>query len=71
MKVTSLSEAEQIVDSNPLLSWDGWDILYVVQDDYAEFLHIGFFDQESKKWYKRFVFECLEDGWDIPDSVIS
>lgn len=70
MKVTSLSEAESIVDNNPSLSWDGWNIQHIVQDDYAEFLHIGFFDHNTNKWYKKFIFECLEDGWDIPDSVI-
>lgn len=70
MKVTDLDNAEKIVSNNPNLSWDGWDIVYVVQDDYAEFLHIGFFDHETKKWYKKFIFECRKDGWDIPDSVI-
>jgi hypothetical protein len=70
MKITELSEAERIVSNNPDLSWDGWNIQYIIQDDYAEFLHIGFFDPFSQKWYKRFIFECLEDGWDIPDSVI-
>ena len=70
MKITSLNDAETIVNNNPDLSWDGWNIVYIQQDDYAEFLHIGFFDKSSQKWYKKFVFECLEDGWDIPDSVI-
>jgi hypothetical protein len=71
MIVTSLSEAERIVENNPNLSWEGWNIHYIVQDDYAEFLHIGFFDQTNQKWYKKFVFTCEADGWDIPDSVAS
>jgi hypothetical protein len=71
MIVTSLSEAERIVEESPHLSWDGWDIQYLVQDDYAEFLHIGFFDQTTQKWYKRFIFACEPDGWNIPDSVLS
>jgi hypothetical protein len=70
MRIKSLSEAEIIVENNPSLSWDGWDVIYVVQDDYAEFLHIGFFDKESGKWYKKFIFSCDSEGWDIPDSVI-
>jgi len=71
MKITSLDDAERIVENNPQLSWDGWNIVYLVQDDYAEFLHIGLFDKSSQKWYKKFVFECSQDGWDILDSVIS
>lgn len=71
MKITSLDDAERIVENNPELSWDGWNIVYLVQDDYAEFLHIGLFDKSSQKWYKKFVFECSQDGWDILDSVIS
>lgn len=71
MKITSLDDAEKIVENNPQLSWDGWNIVYLVQDDYAEFLHIGLFDKSSQKWYKKFVFECSQDGWDILDSVIS
>ena len=70
MKIKSLSEAEKVVGNNPNLSWDGWDVVYLVQDDYAEFLHIGFFDKESGKWCKRLIFSCGPDGWDIPDSVI-
>lgn len=70
MKISELNEAEKIVDKNPSLSWDGWDIVHIVQDDYAEFLHIGFFDKETNLWYKKFIFECGHDGWDIPDSVI-
>lgn len=70
MKVTDLADAEKIVNNNPNLKWDGWDIVYVIQDDYAEFLHIGFFDKSSEKWYKKFIFECDQGGWDIPDTVI-
>ena len=71
MKITSLDDAERIVENNSQLSWDGWNIIYLVQDDYAEFLHIGLFDKSSQKWYKRFIFECSQDGWNIPDSVIA
>lgn len=71
MKITNLHDAEKIVDNNANLSWDGWDIVYLVQDDYAEFLHIGFFDKQSQKWYKKFIFTCENYGWELPDSVIS
>lgn len=71
MKIASLDEAERIVNSNPSLSWDGWNIVHTVEDDYAEFLHVGVFDKSSEKWYKRTVFTCDKDGWLLPDSVIT
>lgn len=70
MKVTDLNEAEKIVANNPNLSWEGWDIIHLVQDDYAEYLHTGLMDKQSKKWYKKTIISCNADGWNIPDSVI-
>ena len=67
MKISNLNEAEGLVEKDDRLSWDGWDIVCFIQDDYAEFLSIGFFDKNSQSWYKRYVFKCKEDGWDLPD----
>ena len=71
MIIKTIDQADEIVNNNLNLSWDGWDIIYMVQDDYAEYLSIGIFDKKDGKWYKRIVFSYGESGWEIPDSVIS
>jgi hypothetical protein len=35
MKIKDLKKAEQIVNSNPNLSWDGWEINYTYKDPSA------------------------------------
>lgn len=71
MIIQSLDEAEIFVESHKNFSWDGWNIVYIVQDDYAEYLHTGFFDKESGKWYNRSIYRYSDSGWNIPDSVAS
>ena len=70
MIIRTIEEAEEFVRNSPKFDWDGWDIVYVVQDDYAEFLSVGFLNKADNKWYKRVVYACGENGWEIPDSVI-
>jgi hypothetical protein len=70
MLITDLNKMEQIVSSNPSLTWSGWDVIQLTQDDYAEYLSVGVFNRETSKWYKKTVFPCTEDGWDIPESVM-
>lgn len=71
MKVIDLNQAEKLVNSNPNLSWDGWDIVFLKEDEYAEFLSSGYFDRNTEKWYRRQVFYCEDNGWSIPDSVLT
>lgn len=70
MIVSSLNDAEDIVSKNPNLSWDGWSIVYLLQDDYAEFLSIGWFDASTKSWYKKTIYHCTEDGWHLPELLM-
>jgi hypothetical protein len=70
MIVSNLSEIEGIVNNNPKLSWDGWDVVFLEQDDYAEFLPVGVFDNKTLQWYKKTVYPCTEKGWELPESVI-
>lgn len=70
MIVDSSLVADDIVKKNPRLSWDGWTIVYMTQDDYAEFLSVGFFNREDGKWYRRELFPLTEFGWELPDSVV-
>lgn len=70
MLVSDLNDAEDIVSKNPNLSWDGWNIVCLLQDDYAEFLSIGWFDTSTKSWYKKTIYPCTEDGWHLPELLM-
>lgn len=70
MQITDMNQMEIIVNSNPSLSWSGWDVVQLIQDDYAEYLPVGVFNRETSKWYRKTVFPCTEDGWDVPESVM-
>lgn len=70
MIIQTLGEAEQLVDNHPNFTWDGWDIVYTVQDDYAEYLPIGFYNKEENKWYRKSIYSYEDSGWNIPDSVL-
>lgn len=71
MIIRTLEDAESFVKDHSSFYWDGWDIVHVVQDDYAEYLASGFFDKESGKWYNRSIYRYSDSGWNIPDSVAS
>lgn len=71
MIIKTIDEASEIVDSNNSLSWDGWNIIHLRQDDYAEYLSIGVFNKSDGKWYRKTVFSYDEDGWNIPDELIA
>ena len=70
MIIKTIEEAESFVASNKDFSWDGWDIIYKVQDDYAEYLADGVFDRSTKKWYRVSRYSYKDCGWNIPNSVI-
>jgi hypothetical protein len=70
MLIDDLARMEEIVDKNKTLTWDGWDVVQLIQDDYAEYLQVGVFDQKTLQWYRKTVFPCTEEGWEIPESVI-
>lgn len=70
MIISDQNDAEEIVNKNPNLSWDGWNIVHLIQDDYAEFLPIGFFNKSTKQWYRKKIYPCTEQGWDLPESVM-
>jgi len=70
MKISDVNKMEEMVKANESLSWDGWNVIQMLQDDYAEFLPIGTFDKTTMQWYRKLVFVCTEDGWEIPESVV-
>jgi len=69
MIIQTMNEAEKFVKDHPNFSWDGWDIVYLIQDDYAEYLSVGVYNKEENKWYKKSRYP-YDNGWNIPDPVI-
>lgn len=70
MLVNDMEQMDKIVESSEYLSWDGWDVVYLRKDDYAEFHLDGYFDKDSAQWYRKSIYSCGENGWEIPDSVL-
>lgn len=70
MLINSMEEMEEIVSKHQHLSWEGWDIISLKQDDYAQYLSEGFLDKETGRWYRKSRYSCGENGWEIPDSVL-
>ena len=71
MKITDLADAEKIVQNNAHLGWDGWQIIYKVQDDDAQYDIRGSYDRGTGKWYKRISYPYINGtGWDIPNTLI-
>lgn len=63
-----LSFLEEIVKLNPELSWEGWDIVRLLEDQNAYMSTNGVF--KNGKWYFKEVYKLKEDGWDIPKKII-
>lgn len=70
MIIDNLDQMHAIVQDSKTLKWDGWSVLSLVEDDFAEYLPSGSYDRTTGKWYKKTVFHCTEKGWDIPESVM-
>lgn len=69
MFITSLSEMERIVDSREDLAWDGWDVIRYKKNDRAQYHSNGIFQNGS--WYDKIVFPLNENGWSIPERLVS
>lgn len=70
MLINDIDKMDSIIQSSKHLSWSGWDVVYLKQDDYAEFHVDGYFDKPSGQWYRKSIYSCNENGWSIPDSVV-
>lgn len=66
--VKSVAEAEKIVSRNPMLSWDGWDILYSKPDPMAFKKVSGVY--HNGRWCNRTVIVPGANGWAIPSDFI-
>lgn len=68
MKISDLQKMESIVNSNPSLKWDGWNVVFLEEDRDANLKKNAAF--VDSKWHKRIVFENNGGVWDIPDSIL-
>jgi len=68
MIINTIEDMDNIIASNPSLSWSGWDVVYKKQDDYATYLYTGVF--ENGQWHNRVVFPLTSTGWDIPEGYL-
>ena len=68
MKISSLEEAEKIVENNNELSWNGWDILHHKKSPTAWMKPDGIFKNES--WYIQKQYNLSEIGWELPDKLV-
>ena len=68
MKINSLEKAESLVSNNSKLSWNGWDIEYLYQDDNAFMKTSGVFKDD--RWHIKEIFRCVNGQWDIPDNIV-
>ena len=71
MKIQNLDEAEAIVANSKSLSWEGWDIIHLTQDNSAEYDVRGVYDKGVGKWFRRISYPYINGtGWDIPNSLL-
>jgi len=68
LKINSLEKAESLVSNNSQLSWNGWDIEYLYQDDNAFMKTSGVFKDD--RWYTKEIFRCVNGQWNIPDRIV-
>lgn len=68
MKIFDLHKMESIVEGNPSLKWDGWNVVFLEEDKDANLKKNAAF--VDSKWHKRIVFENNGGAWDIPDSIL-
>jgi hypothetical protein len=68
MKISDLHKMESIVEGNPSLKWDGWNVVFLEEDRDANLKKNAAF--VDSKWHKRIVFENNGGAWDIPDSIL-
>lgn len=69
MEIT-LDQAEKIVNANPNLYWDGWNIEALKQNNNACLLTSGVY--RNGQWHQRQVFPLNENGkYDLPKKFIA
>ena len=68
MQIKSLDQMEIIVEKNPILSWDGWNVVEMYVSDKGATSKFGAY--KNGKWHLKKVFTPSQNGWDIPDKYV-
>jgi len=68
MRIKTLDEMDKIVQNNPELHWEGWTVVRLQRDDYAEYLSVG--TKRDGQWYKRTEYLPDSEGWEIPPVIV-
>lgn len=66
MIITSDKVMEEIVENNPDLKWDGWDVIRTIKSPGAKRSKSGF---DNRAWSMVERIPLTEDGWILPDGV--
>lgn len=66
--MNNLEHMERIVELHPQLSWDGWDIVRMYEDNSAYLNKNGIF--KDGVWYIKEVYKLENNGWNIPSKII-
>lgn len=70
MIVKTVTEMDTLIERNPRLSWDGWNVVHSVPDEYGEFVREGMFNKAENRWYIQRIIPPGPGGWDIPDRLL-
>lgn len=68
MIISTLEKMELIVEKNPNLRWNGWDVEYIEKDDSAMYKIDGAFI--NSEWHLKKTFKLNDGYWDIPSSIL-
>lgn len=66
--MNSIDFVEELVNLNPNLCWEGWDVVHLLEDPNGYMNTNGVF--KDGKWYIKEVYKLKEDGWDIPKKIM-
>lgn len=68
MKINTIEKAEELISSSKFLSWDGWDIVFLIEDNSGYFKKEGIY--KNNKWHTKEVYKYINGGWNIPNERI-
>ena len=66
MLISTLEKMESVVNSNPNLSWDGWNVIHFKQANDAVYKTNGAFVNGS--WHIKTVYSPDRNGWNIKNN---
>jgi DNA modification methylase len=68
VKISDLEKMESLVNTNPSLKWEGWNVVFTEKDSNSFLKNNAAFVDST--WHKKIVFENNNGVWDIPDSIL-